>query len=228
MNNILSVQNLTKEYHLSGSNIKVFDNIYFNVNKGQFVVVIGPSGSGKSTLLHIIGMLKKPTAGKIELFGKYNVEQIDNKTQKYLRLTRIGLIYQGFHLIPFLTAKENVELPANLLAEKSPKEIKVRARELLNSVGLNNRLNHIPSQLSFGEQQRVGIARSLINYPDLILADEPTGNLDSTTSKEIVDLMKHFSSNTETSFVVVTHDKSVTEVADRVLRLHHHELEEIK
>jgi putative ABC transport system ATP-binding protein len=227
MDNVLLVNNLKKEYSFKDTDIKVFEKINFRVNKGQFVVIIGPSGSVKSTLLHIIGMLKKPTQGIIELFGQYNVEQIDNKTQKYLRLTRIGFIYQGFNLIPFLTAKENVELPAKLLAERNSKEIDLRASELIKSVGLEHRINHIPSQLSFGEQQRVGIARSFMNYPELILADEPTGNLDSTTSKEIVHLMKELSLNTGTSFVVVTHDQSITAVADRVLVLHNHMLEEV-
>ncbi|WP_282442376.1 ABC transporter ATP-binding protein [Pelotomaculum terephthalicicum] len=198
-------------------------NIYLTVSKGEFVTVMGPSGSGKSTLLNIIGTLDSPSSGVMTLFEKYNSQSMTEKQRALIRLKLIGFVFQSFNLIPFLSALENVELPLRIMGIKRNERIK-KVFDILARVGLDKRLNHYPSQLSSGEQQRVSIARSLINDPELVLADEPTGNLDSTNTQEIIKLMKELCAEKRVAFLIVTHDNEITWAADRVLYLNNGEL----
>ncbi|MCG9969264.1 ABC transporter ATP-binding protein [Pelotomaculum terephthalicicum JT] len=184
---------------------------------------MGPSGSGKSTLLNIIGTLDSPSSGVMTLFEKYNSQSMTEKQRALIRLKLIGFVFQSFNLIPFLSALENVELPLRIMGIKRNERIK-KVFDILARVGLDKRLNHYPSQLSSGEQQRVSIARSLINDPELVLADEPTGNLDSTNTQEIIKLMKELCAEKRVAFLIVTHDNEITWAADRVLYLNNGEL----
>ncbi len=195
--------------------VQALRDVSFNVEEGEFLAVLGPSGSGKSTLLHIIGCLDRPDYGEIMIEGK-NVLRLSDDELADLRLKKIGFVFQFFNLLPRLTALENVMLPL-ILAEASDKESYKRAKELLELVGLGGRLNHRPSELSGGEQQRVAIARALINNPKLVLADEPTGNLDTKSGWEIVNLMRRLNEEMKQTFIVVTHDPQIAEVADRII-----------
>ena len=188
METVVSITDVSKSYHSGHNNIEVLKNVSLDVEKGEFIVIMGASGSGKSTLLNLLGLLDMPDKGKIHLFNEYLTKELSLKERNDLRLRRIGIISQSFNLIPFLTAIENVQLPARI-AEDLDKQMD-QAKRLLQQVGLKGRFHHKPLKLSYGEQQRVAIARSLINRPDLVLADEPTGNLDSRTSIEIISLMK--------------------------------------
>jgi len=191
--------------------------VSFDVEEGEFLAVLGPSGSGKSTLLHLIGCLDRPDEGEI-LFEGRNVLILNDDELAELRLKKMGFVFQFFNLLPRLTALENVKIPL-ALAGVSDKEADERARKLLELVGLGKRLNHRPSELSGGEQQRVAIARALINNPKLVLADEPTGNLDTKSGWEIVNLMRKLNEEIGQTFIVVTHDPQIAEVADRILYL---------
>ncbi|MEM2459085.1 MAG: ABC transporter ATP-binding protein, partial [Candidatus Bathyarchaeia archaeon] len=194
--------------------------------EGEFLAVLGPSGSGKSTLLHLIGCLDRPDEGEIILDGK-NVLRLSDDELAELRLKRIGFIFQFFNLLPRLTALENVELPL-MLARVPEREAREKAKKLLELVGLGGRLNHRPSELSGGEQQRVAIARALVNDPKLVLADEPTGNLDTKSGWDIVNLMRKLNEEMNQTFIVVTHDQKVAEVADRIIYLRDGLVEGIK
>lgn len=217
MAKILQVQNIIKSYHMGKVVVPALRGVSFDVEEGEFLAVLGPSGSGKSTLLHLIGCLDRPDEGEI-LFEGRNVLILNDDELAELRLKKMGFVFQFFNLLPRLTALENVKIPL-ALAGVSDKEADERARKLLELVGLGKRLNHRPSELSGGEQQRVAIARALINNPKLVLADEPTGNLDTKSGWEIVNLMRKLNEEIGQTFIVVTHDPQIAEVADRILYL---------
>lgn len=217
METIIEIKNITKVYDTDNSKITVFQDTSFKIKEGEFVIIMGPSGSGKSTFLNIIAMLEKANSGLVKLYGN-DIDKLNYNEKADLRLSSLGVVYQGFHLIPFLSAKNNVKLPL-ILAPKTNnrKQLNLIAINILNQVGLSKRINHLPSELSFGEQQRVAIARSLVNNPNIVLADEPTGSLDSMTSQEIITLMKLLNQKRKTAFLVATHDEAFLPVADRVL-----------
>jgi len=198
----------------------------FTVEEGELLTIFGPSGSGKSTLLHLIGCLDRPDEGEILIDGANVLELSDDKLAE-LRLTKIGFVFQFFNLLPRLTALRNVELPLTI-AGVSEKEASERAEEMLRLVGLEARMNHRPSELSGGEQQRVAIARALVNNPKIVLADEPTGNLDTKTGWEIVQLMRKLNQEKSQTFVVVTHDPQIAETAHRIIHLKDGLIEGIK
>jgi putative ABC transport system ATP-binding protein len=223
---ILQVQNIKKSYHMGRVVVPALRGVSFDVEEGEFLTVLGPSGSGKSTLLHLIGCLDRPDEGEI-LFEGRNVLILNDDELAELRLKRIGFVFQFFNLLPRLTALENVKIPL-ALAGISDKEADERARKLLELVGLGKRLNHRPSELSGGEQQRVAIARALINNPKLVLADEPTGNLDTKSGWEIVNLMRKLNEDIGQTFIVVTHDPQIAEAADRIIYLKDGLIEGIK
>ena len=212
---ILRVENLCKTYGKGKNEVKALDNVSFSVKKGEFIAIIGPSGSGKSTLLHILGGVDKPTSGKV--FMDDNDVYVQNDEQLAIfRRRQIGLIYQFYNLIPILNVVENMTLPLKLDGQKVNEE---RVNELLELLGLAERRKHLPSQLSGGQQQRVSIGRALINAPALVLADEPTGNLDSKSSQEIIGLLKYSNKKYGQTLVVITHDENIALQADRIIRI---------
>jgi putative ABC transport system ATP-binding protein len=214
---IIETVGLTKIYKMGEHEIRAIDNVNLRVHRGEFLSIVGPSGSGKSTLLHLIGCIDRPTHGKVFIEGK-NVNKLKERELDELRLRKIGFVFQTFNLLSTLTALENVELSMEL-AGKSRKERAKRAKELLSIVGLSERLRHRPRQLSVGEQQRVAIARALANDPLIILADEPTGNVDSRTAMEIVTIFKIISRKYKKIIVLVTHNTEISKEAHRVLQL---------
>lgn len=210
---ILEVTNLSKTYGTGETQVKALDNVSFSVEQGEFVAIIGPSGSGKSTLLHILGGVDVPTSGSVVING-VDVSNLDETALAIFRRRQIGLIYQFYNLIPILTVKENLTLPL-LLDGRKPDERVVD--DLLKTLGLTERVNHLPNQLSGGQQQRVSIGRALINNPALMLADEPTGNLDSENSREIVSLLRKFNKENNQTVIIITHDERIAMSADRVI-----------
>lgn len=212
---ILRVENLCKTYGKGKNEVKALDNISFSVNKGEFIAIIGPSGSGKSTLLHILGGVDKPTSGKVFMNNQDVYVQNDEQLAIFRR-RQVGLIYQFYNLIPILNVVENITLPLKLDGQKVNEE---RVNELLELLGLAERRKHLPSQLSGGQQQRVSIGRALINAPALVLADEPTGNLDSKSSQEIIGLLKHSNKKYGQTLIVITHDENIALQADRIIRI---------
>jgi putative ABC transport system ATP-binding protein len=217
MNNVIELKNIEKVYNIGMPNeLKVLDNIDLKIEKGEMIVIFGPSGSGKSTLLHIIGCLDRPTNGKLYIDGE-DISKFSDDKLALIRRKKMGFIFQQFNLINSFTALENVELPMKI-ANVNKKESKKRAEELLKSVNLEKRMDHFPNQLSGGEMQRVAIARALVNDPSVILADEPTGNLDSKNGKEIVQIMRKLHKKGYT-FVIVTHDPKVAICAERKISL---------
>jgi len=200
--------------------------VSFDVREGEFLTIFGPSGSGKSTLLHLMGCLDRPDEGEILIDGSDILKLNDNELAE-LRLTKMGFVFQFFNLLPRLTALKNVELPLTI-AGVPEKEALSRTEEMLRFVGLEARMNHKPYELSGGEQQRVAIARALINNPKIVLADEPTGNLDTKTGWEIVQLMKKLNEERKQTFVIVTHDPHIAETADRIIHLKDGLIEGIK
>ena len=212
---ILRVENLCKTYGKGKNEVKALDNISFSVNKGEFIAIIGTSGSGKSTLLHILGGVDKPTSGKVFMNDQDVYVQNDEQLAIFRR-RQVGLIYQFYNLIPILNVVENMTLPLKLDGRKVNKE---RVNELLELLGLADRKKHLPSQLSGGQQQRVSIGRALINAPVLVLADEPTGNLDSKSSQEIIGLLKHSNKKYGQTLIVITHDENIALQADRIIRI---------
>ena len=212
---ILRVENLCKTYGKGKNEVKALDNISFSVNKGEFIAIIGPSGSGKSTLLHILGGVDKPTSGKVFMNDQDIYVQNDEQLAIFRR-RQVGLIYQFYNLIPILNVVENMTLPLKLDGRKVNKE---RVNELLELLGLADRKKNLPSQLSGGQQQRVSIGRALINAPVLVLADEPTGNLDSKSSQEIIGLLKHSNKKYGQTLIVITHDENIALQADRIIRI---------
>jgi len=214
---ILEAKGVKKTYVMGKVLVPALRDVSLGVEEGEFVAIFGPSGSGKSTLLHVLGGLDRPDEGDVFIDGTGLSTLNDNKRAE-VRLRKIGFVFQFFNLLPRLTALRNVELPLTL-ADVSEKEAVERAKEVLRTVGLEERINHRPTELSGGEQQRVAIARALINEPKIVLADEPTGNLDTTTGWEIVRLMKRLNEEKGQTFVVVTHDQSVAETANRMVYL---------
>ncbi|MGC9200855.1 MAG: ABC transporter ATP-binding protein [Candidatus Aenigmatarchaeota archaeon] len=215
MKTLIELKNVSKVYKMEEVEVPALKGINMKIKRGEFVSVIGPSGSGKSTLLHIIGCLDRPTKGEVILDG-IDVSKLSDNELSRIRAKKIGFVFQFFNLYPTLTALENVELPM-MIVEKDKSERKKRARELLKIVGLEKRAEHLPSQLSGGERQRVAIARALANDPPLILADEPTGNLDSKSGKEIVSLLKKLQEEKGKTIVMVTHSLDIAKFADRLI-----------
>lgn len=212
---ILRVENLTKIYGKGENEVRALDDVSFSVNKGEFVAVIGPSGSGKSTLLHILGGVDRPTSGRVLMDGK-DVYAQNEEQLAIFRRRQVGLIYQFYNLIPVLNVTENITLPVLMDGQKVNRD---RLKELITTLGLNGRENHLPNQLSGGQQQRVSIGRALMNAPAVVLADEPTGNLDSKNSKEIVDLLKISNEKYGQTLIVITHDESIALQADRIISI---------
>ena len=212
---MLRVENLTKVYGTGENQVRALDGVSFSVDKGQFVAIIGPSGSGKSTLLHILGGVDRPTSGKVYMNGQ-DVYKRNEDQLAIFRRREVGLIYQFYNLIPVLNVEENMTLPLLLDGHKVDEK---RLSELVQSLGLQNRLRHLPNQLSGGQQQRVSIGRALMNAPAVVLADEPTGNLDSKNSQDIVDLLKYSNRRFEQTLIVITHDESIALQADRILAI---------
>jgi len=212
---ILRVENLKKYYGEGNSQVRALDNISFSIDKGQFVAIVGASGSGKSTLLHLIGGLDIPTGGKV-FINDIDIYKQNETGLSIFRRRNIGFIFQFFNLMPILDVEENISLPALLDSAKVDKKY---LDEIISMIGLEDRRKHIPSELSGGQQQRVSIARALINKPSIILADEPTGNLDSKTSKEVIELLKVTARKYNQTLILITHDRNVAEQADRVITL---------
>jgi putative ABC transport system ATP-binding protein len=214
---VLKIENLTKTYMLGKRQVQALTNLNLQVNKGEFVAIMGPSGSGKTTLLNVIGYIDKPTEGKMLLDG-VDVAQLPENQLYKIRRDKMGFVFQTFNLLPYLNAKENVELPMEGKI-KSKSERSKKASELLMMVGLSGRETHRPQRLSAGEQQRVAIARSLANNPAIILADEPTGNLDTQNKQEIVKLLANLNLTRGTTIIMVTHDSHVASHTERMLLL---------
>ncbi|MBU3093361.1 ABC transporter ATP-binding protein [Clostridium sp. CM028] len=212
---ILRVENLSKIYGRGESSVKALDNVSFSVNKGEFVAIIGPSGSGKSTLLHILGGVDTPTSGKV-FVENADIYEMDETKLAIFRRRQIGLIYQFYNLIPVLNVEENITLPLLLDGQKIKNG---QLDEIINTLGLVDRLNHLPNQLSGGQQQRVSIGRALINNPALVLADEPTGNLDSKNSGEIIELLKLSNKKYHQTLIIITHDERIALQADRIISI---------
>ena len=213
---MIKVNGLSKLYRTSKIETMALDNVNFTIDKGEFVSVMGPSGCGKSTLLNIVGLLDRPTSGTVEIAGK-TIEGMGDSALAAFRNASIGFIFQNFHLIPSLSVRDNVELPLTYRSGLSGRERSERVREVLERVGLSHRLNHLPSQLSGGQCQRVAIARAIVGNPDIILADEPTGNLDSKMSAEIMDILKSLNEEGRT-ILMVTHNEAQAELTHRVMR----------
>lgn len=214
---ILEVRNIEKSYSLGKIQVPALRGISFNVHQGEFLAIFGPSGSGKSTLLHLMGGLDRPEEGEILIDGS-NLQDLHDNELAELRLKKIGFVFQFFNLLPRLTALRNVELPLTV-AGLPEKEALEKAEEMLKLMGLEARVDHRPSELSGGEQQRVAMARALINDPKIVLADEPTGNLDTKTGWELVELMRKLNKEKGQTFVMITHDPHIAETADHMIHL---------
>lgn len=212
---ILRVENLCKVYGQGENTVRALDGVSFSVEKGEFLAIIGPSGSGKSTLLHILGGVDTPTSGKVMMNGQDVYRQSDDNLAIFRR-RHVGLIYQFYNLIPVLNVRENITLPL-LMDGRKVNENKLD--EMLKVLKLNGREKHLPNQLSGGQQQRVSIGRALINEPSVILADEPTGNLDSKNSREIVELLKYYNREYNQTLIVITHDEDIALQADRIISI---------
>ncbi len=217
MNALVEVKNLKKIYHMGETELLVLNGIDLAITKGEFVSLTGASGSGKSTLMHLIGCLDQPTEGECFIDGVNTTHATKDELAK-IRNTKIGFVFQKFHLLPGLTACDNVALP-ELYAGKTEKEARARARELLDMVELDDRMDHYPYQLSGGQQQRVAIARSLVNNPSILLADEPTGNLDSKTGEIIMDMFTQLNKNRGVTIMLVTHEPYIAEKTKRIIEL---------
>ncbi len=212
---ILKVENLTKIYGKDTTKVVALDHVSFSVEKGEFVAIVGASGSGKSTLLHLIGGVDRPTSGKVLVDGE-DIFNFDEDKLAIFRRRQVGLIYQFYNLIPILNVEENITLPLALDNRQVDQE---KLQELLLLLGLNNRKNHLPNELSGGQQQRTSIGRALITNPALILADEPTGNLDTKASEEIVALLKKTNKELKQTIVMITHNLEIAAAADRIIKL---------
>ena len=212
---ILKVENLTKVYGKDSTKVVALDHVSFSVEKGEFVAIVGASGSGKSTLLHLIGGVDRPTSGKVYIDGKDIFNFNDDKLAIFRR-RQVGLIYQFYNLIPILNVEENITLPLSLDNREIDKE---KLNDLLKLLGLQNRRNHLPNELSGGQQQRTSIGRALITNPTIILADEPTGNLDSKSSDEIVALLKKSNKELKQTIIMITHNMEIAKIADRIIKI---------
>lgn len=212
---ILKVENLTKKYGKNESEVIAVNNMSFSVESGEFIAIVGSSGSGKSTLLHLLGGVDRPTSGKVFVNGK-DIYSLKDDELAIFRRREVGLIYQFYNLIPILNVEENITLPCDLDRKDVPNE---ELDELLKVLGLENRRKHLPNELSGGQQQRVAIGRALINHPAIVLADEPTGNLDSKSSDEIIQLLKTSNKKYNQTIIMITHNPEIAKVADRIIRI---------
>ncbi|MBQ3890705.1 MAG: ABC transporter ATP-binding protein [Lachnospiraceae bacterium] len=212
---ILEIKNLCKVYGKGETKVDALKNVSFSVEKGEFVAIVGPSGSGKSTLMHILGGVDTPTSGVVNIAGT-DIGKLDETNLSIFRRRNIGLIYQFYNLIPILNVEENMTLPILLDGKKPDKKL---LKDLLEKLGLEKRLKHLPNQLSGGQQQRVSIGRALMNQPALLLADEPTGNLDTKNTKEIISLLRKFNEENNQTVIIITHDDRIALAADRVITI---------
>lgn len=212
---ILKVENLVKTYGEGDNIVNAVDNISLSVNKGEFVAIVGASGSGKSTLLHLLGGVDRPTSGKIYIEGN-EINNMNNDKLAIFRRRQIGIVYQFYNLIPILTVEENISLPCDLDGNRPDKE---RMDLILKSFGLFERKNHLPNELSGGQQQRTSIARALINNPAILLADEPTGNLDSKSTEEIMSILKMSNRDFNQTIIMITHNLEIAKEADRIITI---------
>ncbi|MBR2760367.1 MAG: ABC transporter ATP-binding protein [Solobacterium sp.] len=212
---ILEIRNLCKVYGTGETKVEALKNVAFDVEQGEFVAIVGPSGSGKSTLLHILGGVDSLTSGEVIISGT-DISRLNEEKLAIFRRRQIGLIYQFYNLIPILNVEENMTLPI-LLDGRKPDQVLLA--NLVEKLGLRDRLNHLPNQLSGGQQQRVSIGRALMNHPALLLADEPTGNLDSANSREIVSLLRKFNKENKQTVIIITHDERIALSADRVITI---------
>ena len=212
---ILKVENLTKIYGKGTTEVVALDNVSFSVEKGEFVAIVGASGSGKSTLLHLIGGVDRPTSGKVYIDGK-DIYSLNDDKLAIFRRRQVGLIYQFYNLIPILNVEENITLPLDLDNRKVDNK---HLKQLLELLGLENRKTHLPNQLSGGQQQRTSIGRALITNPTIVLADEPTGNLDSKSSDEIVALLKKSNKEYKQTIIMITHNMEIAKCADRIIKI---------
>ena len=212
---ILKVEHLVKQYGKGDNAVLAVNDISFSVEQGEFVAIVGSSGSGKSTLLHLLGGVDRPTSGKVYIQGE-DIYSLNSDKIAIFRRRQVGLIYQFYNLIPILNVKENITLPCELDGRTPGKS---ELDELINTLGLKDRVSHLPNQLSGGQQQRVSIGRALINHPAILLADEPTGNLDSRSSDEIVELLKLSNQKYNQTIVMITHNLEIAKSADRILRI---------
>ena len=212
---ILKVEHLVKQYGKGDNAVLAVNDISFSVEQGEFVAIVGSSGSGKSTLLHLLGGVDRPTSGKVYIQGE-DIYSLNSDKIAIFRRRQVGLIYQFYNLIPILNVKENITLPCELDGRTPDKS---ELDELNNTLGLKDRVTHLPNELSGGQQQRVSIGRALINHPAILLADEPTGNLDSRSSDEIVELLKLSNQKYKQTIVMITHNLEIAKIADRILRI---------
>lgn len=212
---ILKVEHLVKQYGKGDNAVLAVNDISFSVEQGEFVAIVGSSGSGKSTLLHLLGGVDRPTSGKVYIQGE-DIYSLNSDKIAIFRRRQVGLIYQFYNLIPILNVKENINLPCELDGRTPDKK---ELCDLINTLGLKDRVSHLPNQLSGGQQQRVSIGRALINHPAILLADEPTGNLDSRSSDEIVELLKLSNQKYNQTIVMITHNLEIAKIADRILRI---------
>lgn len=213
--NILEIRNLCKIYGTEETRVDALRDVSFDVEQGEFVAIVGPSGSGKSTLLHILGGVDVPSSGVVNIAGT-DIGKLDETKLAIFRRRNIGLIYQFYNLIPILNVEENMTLPILLDGKKPDKAL---LKNLVEKLGLKDRLTHLPNQLSGGQQQRVSIGRALMNHPALLLADEPTGNLDSENSREIISLLRKFNKENNQTVIIITHDEKIALSADRVITI---------
>ena len=212
---ILKVEKLTKVYGKGSTEVRALDNVSFSVKKGEFVAIVGASGSGKSTLLHLLGGVDRPTSGKVYIDGE-DIFKLNDEKLAIFRRRQVGLIYQFYNLIPILNAEENITLPLSLDNRKVDQD---ELDELIKLLGLDRRKKHLPNELSGGQQQRVSIGRALITHPTIVLADEPTGNLDSKSSDEIVALLKKSNKEYKQTIVMITHNMEIAKEADRIIKI---------
>ncbi len=212
---ILKVENLTKIYGKGTTKVVALDNVSFSVEKGEFVAIVGASGSGKSTLLHLIGGVDRPTSGKVFIDGK-DIYNFDDDKLAIFRRRQVGLVYQFYNLIPILNVEENITLPLDLDNRKVDKNY---LNSLIKLLGLESRRNHLPNELSGGQQQRTSIGRALVTNPTIILADEPTGNLDSKSSDEIVELLRKSNKEYKQTIIMITHNMEIAKCADRIIQI---------
>lgn len=212
---ILEVENVTKTYGIGETQVKALDNVSFSVDKGEFVAIVGPSGSGKSTLLHILGCVDEPTSGKV-IIDQTDVSRLNETQLSIFRRRQVGLVYQFYNLIPVLNVRDNITLPLSL-DHRSYSESTLQ--KILHQINLADRQYHLPSQLSGGQQQRVSIGRALMTQPSILLADEPTGNLDRKNSEKVIDLLKHSQSYHSQTLILITHDMDIAMMANRIIML---------